>query len=124
MPPTIQCEKPISSLSVVAILIRNISITEEAGRLLRRSYGAFRPRPGDTFGLLFVEDYFYSNGATVEGFRPGYKAGPVTTQGGFDEHWALAQLSDGLEFYFMPQFVWDSRRWYIVDRHAGRLVFD
>jgi hypothetical protein len=103
----------------VAVHIRNISTTEEAGRVLRRRYDAFRPLPGDTFALLFVSEYFYSDGSTVEGFRPGYMAGPITTRGGFGDHWALAQLSDGLEFYFMPQFVWDPMSWYLIDKHVG-----
>ena len=107
----------------MVIHITNISTTEEAGRVLQRRYDAFRPRPGDTFALLFVSEYFYSDGSTVEGFRPGYMAGPITTQGGFDDHWALAHLSHGLEFYFMPQFVWDPMGWYLIDKHAGFALY-
>lgn len=107
----------------MAIDITNISATEEAARVLRRRYDGFRPLPGDTFALLYVAEYFYSDGTTVEGFRPGYRAGPVSTQGGFADHWALARLADGLEFYFMPQFVWDPMGWYLIDKHVGFALY-
>jgi len=70
MLPTVQSrgcrEGSHRSSGTVAVHVRNISITAEAGRVLRRRYDAFRPLPGDTFALLFVAEYFYSDGGVPE----------------------------------------------------------
>ena len=64
--------------------------------------------------MVYLSRFVNRDGSVVEGFSPGYSAGPV--QGGhFSDMWALAHLPDGTEFPFMPKFEWQPDASYVVD---------
>ncbi|WP_224701723.1 hypothetical protein [Devosia aquimaris] len=99
------------------ILITNISLTERAAPHFRRKRLAFRADPGEVFALVWVSNHADADGTPVPGFEPGYMCGPVYSQG-LASPWALAQLPDGSQFYFMPRFTWSAQEHYLVDRQG------
>ena len=99
--------------------VTNISITKRAASVLSREWARFKADPGEAFALIYVSSFTNADGTTVDGFRPGYMAGPLYVKG-LGSNWALARLPDGLEFYFNPRFKWSASDRYVVD-HNGTL---
>lgn len=99
------------------LLIANISLAKRAEADFHRERLAFRPDPGEVFALVWVSSYVGADGSAVPGFEPGYMCGPLYAKG-LVSPWALAQLSDGSHFYFMPRFTWHANERYIVDKQG------
>jgi hypothetical protein len=95
-------------------MIDNVSATPRAARVLKKAWEAYIPRAVEAFALVFCESYVNPDGTTVEGFQPGYVAGPLRTKG-LSKYWLLAHLPDGIEFYFHPRSNWDPQAKYLVD---------
>lgn len=102
----------------MVVLIKNIHLTRRAAPEFEKRRLAFRPRPGEVFALVWVFKFVDANGVTAPGFEPGYMCGPIYAEG-LDEHWALAQLPDGSQFYFMPRAWLDDSQSYVVDKQGG-----
>lgn len=100
------------------LLIKNISLTERAAEEFYRERLAFKARVGEVFALVWVSSIRDANGAPAPGFEPGYMCGPLYDEG-LVSPWALAQLSDGTRFHFMPRFVWNAREQYLVDKRGA-----
>jgi hypothetical protein len=97
------------------INITNISVSERAWPVLRKEINSFRPRhAGEVFALYYISSFTNADGSTVAGFHPGYEAGSLSPTG-LKAQWALAHLSDGSKFYFMPKFIWRAQESYVVD---------
>lgn len=96
------------------LLLTNISITDRAAAVLQQEKLAFRARRGDVFALVYMFSFVNADGTIVEGFRPGYMAGPWPVEY-LSARWAVARLPDGIEFHFMPRFEWNARARYIMD---------
>lgn len=94
--------------------ITNISITDKAATEFLRQRSTFKPRRGDVFALVYMFSFTNADGTAVEGFQPGYAAGPWPVDY-LSSRWVVAQLPDGTEFHFMPKFKWSAREWYVVD---------
>ncbi|HVW94195.1 MAG TPA: hypothetical protein VHB74_16510 [Devosia sp.] len=101
--------------------VENISVTERAAALLGARKAAGSRRKGSPFVLVYMSSHTNRDGATVEGFRPGYMAM-------FWEHeyvgpdWFLAQPPGGMDFYYLPRPGWDAGGHYVVDAIDGPLV--
>jgi hypothetical protein len=94
--------------------IYNIGASERGLRRLRLELERIRPAAGDVVALTYMSRFVDRNGITIAGFVPGYSAGPV--EGGeFGDLWAMAHLSYGTSFLFMPKFVWRAEATYVVD---------
>jgi hypothetical protein len=102
------------------LLITNISITEKAAITLDVLKATVEPLPGEIFALYYMVSFVEADGTTVEGFRPGYTAGSWKYRDA--PMWALARFASGMEFHFMPRFIWRLDEHYSVDllseRHA------
>jgi hypothetical protein len=100
------------------IPIRNISLTDQAAPAFHRERLAFRADLGEVFALVWVSSYTNADGTAVPGFEPGYMCGPLYSEG-LAPPWALAQLPDGAQFYFMPRFAWNAQEHYLVDKQGS-----
>lgn len=98
--------------------ITNISIADRATSVLRREHARIKLGRGDVFALVYVFTYTNPDGTTVDGFQPGYMAGPWPINL-LTDRWALARPSDHPEFHFLPKFTWSAQAWYIVDLVGG-----
>lgn len=96
------------------IRITNISASSRAAAVLRREGAKFKGQAGEPFALFYMPFFVNADGTTVEGFEPGYAAGPMNVDRPGD-HWVLARLADGTEFCFMPKFKWSLGAHYIID---------
>lgn len=101
-------------------MISNISATERAARVLKNERERFKPRRGEVFALVFCESYVNPDGTTVEGFQPGYAAGPIQTTLP-SAFWLHARLPDGIEFHFHPRSKWDPKARYVLDLLGGAM---
>lgn len=99
-------------------LITNISITDKAAIALDVLKATFRQRPDEIFALHYMTSFVEADGTTVEGFRPGYTVGSWKYRDA--PMWALARFTSGMEFYFMPKFVWSADERYCVDLVSER----
>jgi hypothetical protein len=99
------------------ITIKNISLTARAAADFHRARLAFKPDHGEVFALVWVSSYANADGTAVPGFQPGYMCGPLYAHG-LASPWALAELPDGSQFYFMPRFRWAAKDHYFVDKQG------
>jgi len=94
--------------------VTNISITGEAVSNLRREVATFEPRPGEVFALIFMFSFTNPDGTPVDGFRPGFMAGPWPIEN-IGPSWLVAELTDGTPFHFRPREEWNPRENYLID---------
>jgi hypothetical protein len=99
------------------MLIKNISLTEQAAPDFHQKRLAFNADPDEVFALVWVSSYVNSDGVTAPGFEPGYMCGPLYSEG-LVAPWTLAQLPDGSQFHFMPRFKWSANERYVVDKQG------
>jgi hypothetical protein len=98
--------------------VTNLSLTDPAAVLLRRVFAEFRPRRGDAFALVYMSNFTNADGRAVDGFRPGYAAGPWPLDH-IGPAWLVAQPQDGPDFHLMPRFKWSAAAHYVVDVASG-----
>lgn len=99
------------------IRMTNISLSERASADFHRARRNFKADPGEVFALLWVSSYTNADGTAVPGFEPAYMCGPLYLEG-LASPWALAQIPDGSQFYFMPRFEWSDQEHYLIDKRG------